>query len=85
MNYSTNFVQAPTTDLPTLPDWTDPDFTDLATPSLTSTALSAVHTALADGVEDRSTRVRDHVAELASFAAAVRGVDADHARAFRGK
>lgn len=85
MNYSTKFVQAPTADLPTLPDWTDPDFTDLSTPSLTSTALAAVHTALADGVDDRSARVRDHVADLAAFSAAVRGVDADHARAFRGK
>jgi len=85
MNDTTNFVQAPTTDLPTLPDWTDPTFTELATPSLTSAALVRAHGALRDGVDSRSRRVRTHAENLSAFAGAVRGVDAVHAAAFRGK
>lgn len=85
MNYSMNFVQAPTTDLPKLPAWTEIDFADLATPSLTSAALAAAHAALTDSVGERTGRVRAHVSDLAAFVAAVRGVDADHASAFRGK
>lgn len=81
---TTNYVQAPTTDLPQLPDWAEPSFTDLATPSLTAAALAGAHAALTDNVATRTRRVRDHAADLAAFAAAVRGVDADHARAFRG-
>lgn len=82
---SFNFVQAPMSDLPQLPDWAEPSFTDLATPSLTAAALALAHAALTDGVNSRTQRVRDHVADLAAFAASVREVDADHAQAFRGK
>lgn len=85
MNHTTNFVQAPTTDLPTLPTWTDPELTDLATPSLTSAALAAAHSALADGVDARTERVRTHVEDLAAFVTAIRGIDADHACAFKAE
>ncbi|WP_087117416.1 hypothetical protein [Corynebacterium urinipleomorphum] len=81
---TTNSVQAPFTDLPQLPDWAEPRFPDLTTPSLTAAALAKAHAALADNVDTRTRRVHDHAADLAAFAAAVRGVDADHARAFRG-
>ncbi|WKK62216.1 hypothetical protein QYQ98_04950 [Corynebacterium sp. P3-F1] len=82
---TTHFVQAPMSDLPHLPDWDAPSFTDLATPSLTAAALTRAHATLADGVDARTRRVRDHAEDLAAFASAVRGVDADHAHAFRGK
>lgn len=71
-------------DLPRLPDWDEPSFTDLATPSLTATALARAHAMIAGGVDSRTRRVRSHAEDLAAFAASVRRVDADHAHAFRG-
>lgn len=82
---TTDYVQAPMSDLPQLPAWEEPSFTDLATPSLTAAALARAHASLAEGVSARTKRVCEHAEDLAAFAAAVRGVDADHAQAFRGQ
>ena len=80
-----NFISMPTTALPTLPAWTDPLLTPLASPSRTAAALSRAHSWLQTDLAIQTQRVHDHVTDLTRFAAAVRDVDTAHAQTFRGQ